>query len=76
MKMRFNSSHLSIVFCKSFIIISLKLGSCVFLYDYNVFLMSVVPESQAEVHRYMHTIHVAAIKSPKHYLAFDNNELC
>lgn len=74
--MRFNSSQLRIVFCKSFIIISLKLGSCVFLYDYNVFLMSVVPKSQAEVHRYMHAIHVAAIKSLKRYLAFDNNELC
>jgi len=37
--------------------------------------MSVVPESQAEVHRYMHAIHVAAIKSPKHDLAFENKEL-
>jgi hypothetical protein len=37
--------------------------------------MSIVPESQAEVHRYMHAIHVAAIKILKHYLAFDNNEL-
>ena len=76
MKMRFTSSHLRIMFCKSFIIISLKLGSCVFLYDYNVFLMSVVPVSQAEVHRYMHAIHAVAIKSVKHDLAFDNNELC
>jgi len=74
--MRFNSSHLRIVFCKSFIIISLKLGSCVFLYDYSVFLMLVLPESQAEVHRYVHAIHVSAIKSLKHDLACDNNELC